>query len=223
VLPDQAVQHITNADIERLATQTWDKAQNCHSVELLAEQVLGYRIEITDEGIFADRNILGGISFETQTLFVNASVESHEGRYNFTVAHEIGHHVLHRELYLAAFAGQDGIMCREQAKKPLVERQADRFAAALLMPDNKIKNALRGRPTATTLNAALRLAKTLQINHQLDHVSLSALVNRLIDLGFVSDRVPYQTGKGLQTRGGPNRYPGWARFIYRIYRALRLR
>ena len=38
--------------------------------------------------------------FDENVIRANASVESHEGRYNFTIG-EIGHHVLHRDHYLA--------------------------------------------------------------------------------------------------------------------------
>jgi len=57
-------------------------------VEAIAEHFLGYEIEISDEGLFADPDYLGGIIFANNVIQVNASVESNEGRYNFTIAHE---------------------------------------------------------------------------------------------------------------------------------------
>ena len=68
-------------------------------VESIAEHFLGYEIEISDEGLFAEPDYLGGIVFSENLIQVNASIEANEGRYNFTIAHELGHHVLHREVY----------------------------------------------------------------------------------------------------------------------------
>lgn len=57
------------------------------------------------------------------------------GRARFTLAHEFGHYLLHRH-----FAGRDGILCstddiaRGQVGGVNIEREADDFAAALLMP-----------------------------------------------------------------------------------------
>ncbi len=221
MLPDQAVEHLSFAHIETLAEQTWALTDTTNrSVEVLAEQVLGYDLEITSDGIFQDPNILGGISFEQNTIYVNASVEAHEGRYNFTLAHEIGHHVLHKDLYLALYAGQDGIMCREQAQKPLVERQADRFAAALLMPSSEICRLAKTFSKPKKLSSALQLARHVQKDLCLEHVSLSAILNRLIDLKLVSEGVPYQSGNGRFKQRKAD-YPVWARWLYRQVKRFR--
>ena len=60
-------------------------------VEEIAEQFLGYEIDFSETGIFSDPDILGGIDFEKNKIYVNASVADHDGRYSFTVAHELGH------------------------------------------------------------------------------------------------------------------------------------
>jgi Zn-dependent peptidase ImmA (M78 family) len=108
-------------------------------VEDIAEHFLGYSIDITNEGIFSDPGFLGGIDFEQNLIYVNASVEDHDGRYAFTVAHEIGHHALHREAYLSDNEqGEKEILCRDIGEKPHIEIEADRFAAALLMPSKEV-------------------------------------------------------------------------------------
>jgi hypothetical protein len=56
-------------------------------------------------------------------------------RRRFTIAHELGHWCMHR-------AGRERLFCRasavdppeERPERPVVEREADAFAAALLMP-----------------------------------------------------------------------------------------
>ena len=217
MLPDQAVAHISTETIEKLADLTRKSAS---TPEVIAEQVLGYELIITDEGLFSDPDILGGISFEENKIFINASAEAHEGRYNFTVAHEIGHHVLHKDLYMAVYAGRNGIMCREQTKKPLVERQADRFAAALLMPSSEISRLAASRSKPKKLSTALQLARQVQNDLCLEHVSLSAILNRLIDLKLVSESIPYQSSNS-RFRYRKTNYPVWARWLYRIAKRFR--
>ena len=75
-------------------------------------------------------------------MTINSSIEHDLGRYSFTLAHEIGHHVLHRQFYFEHLVdGETKIICREANIKPIIERQADRFAAALLMPAETVKAA----------------------------------------------------------------------------------
>ena len=62
-------------------------------VEDMAEHYLGFAIDITDEGLFSDPDFIGGIDFDAEKIYVNTSIEDHDGRYAFTVAHEIGHYL----------------------------------------------------------------------------------------------------------------------------------
>ena len=204
MLPDAAVEDIFGDLIEEAADHLLDKYRDFAGsfnlpvpVESIAEHFLGYDLEITDEGLFADPSFLGGISFETNTIFVNASIEDHEGRYTFTIAHEIGHHVLHKELYDELIADRSQILCREEKQKPLIERQADRFAAALMMPRYILSDEVQrfSQKMPRTLGEALRLANYLKNESGFKNVSISAVVNRLKDLGLIHQSIPYQTGK----------------------------
>jgi len=204
VLPDSAVEDICGDLIEDAADHLLDEYRDFAGafdlpvpVESIAEHLLKYDLEITDQGLFADPSFLGGISFETNTIFVNASIEDHEGRYTFTIAHEIGHHVLHKDLYDELVADRSEILCREEKNKPLIERQADRFAAALMMPRQTITAEVNRLVNVgpKSLGGALKLAGQLQSTSGFRNVSVAALVNRLKDLNLIHDSIPYQTGK----------------------------
>ena len=196
------------ADIEAKAQKLLDdyeahvglRIQAPIPVESIAEHYLGYQIDITDGGLFEDPRYLGGIVFDENVIRVNASVESHEGRYNFTIAHEIGHHVLHRDQYLAERdAEHPGIMCREFSARPLVEKQADQFASALLMPAELIRRAAEQViiPSGEMSVRALRVTAGKVIRAgRFTNVSNTAMANRLIELGYAKG-VDYQTGTGL--------------------------
>ena len=167
--------------------------------EVIAEQYLGYDIEVTSEGLFSDPDYLGGIVFDDNVIKINAAAETHEGRYNFTLAHEIGHHVLHRALFLVQQTEIQKILCRETGNKPLVEQQADRFAAALLMPESFVRAAFAqldegSLPKSAPNTHALRaLAGSVLVIGGFSNVSNTAMINRLIDLRLVSG-AKYQTG-----------------------------
>jgi Zn-dependent peptidase ImmA (M78 family) len=167
-------------------------------IEDMAEHYLGYSIDFVDDGIFSDPKILGGIDFEESKIYVNASVEDHDGRYAFTIAHEIGHHVLHRVAYLKDNVdGNKEILCRDSRNKPQIELEADRFAAALLMPAEAIQNitsTISPRPKVNSIKQARGLASKIINEGKLDNVSNTAMVNRLIDLEIISSTIGYQRG-----------------------------
>ena len=142
---------LSDTDIEQVANDLLDDYQNNSQwtlkcpipVERIAEKHLGYHIEITDDDIYKDAEILGGIIFADKVIQINGSIEDHDGRYSFTIAHELGHHCLHKELFqkLGIEPDAHAKMCRETGEKPLSEQQADTFAAYLLMPSKLVKKA----------------------------------------------------------------------------------
>ena len=54
-------------------------------------EYLGYDINFRKDGIYKDKNILGGLQIADKTVEINENISGHEGRMNFTAAHEIGH------------------------------------------------------------------------------------------------------------------------------------
>ena len=193
-------------------------------VESIAEHFLGYQIEISDEGLFADPDYLGGIVFSENLIQVNALVEANEGRYNFTIAHELGHHVLHREIYLAASSeNASNILCRDTFDKPLIEVQADRFAAGLLMPADKMAVAVDAteKPKRLVSPRAVRgYAAAVARSGNFTNVSNTAMVNRLIDLGYLSEAA-YQ--RGTSHDFSRRSRPSISGAIWRLYNRVRRR
>ena len=167
-------------------------------IEDIAEHYLGYSIDFVDDGLFSDPDILGGIDFEENKIYVNASVEDHDGRYCFTIAHEVGHHVLHRDAYLEnSDGGEKEILCRDSRNKPQIEVEADRFAAALLMPAEAVQKVIRNinsKRRVTTIRQARGLASNVIKEGKFDNVSNTAMVNRLIDLQIISNSIGYEAG-----------------------------
>ncbi len=211
------------AKSQGLIDEYWREAEghqreNQTPVESIAEHHLGYEIEITDSGLFEDKNFLGGILFEQYKILINHSIEDHDGRFSFTLAHEIGHHVLHRDHYFAQKTDAE-IICRETADKPLVEKQADQFAAALLMPRSIISDTFEALITTKvkTSGQAAKAAKAILSEAAIHNVSISAMINRLIDLQLIDSSIPFQSGNGIKSR---RNLPWYLRPTYPLYKLL---
>ena len=87
-----------------------------------------------------------------------------ERRRRFTIAHEIGHFVLHP----GRVAPERGGSVNEAMK--IQEREADRFAAELLMPEHLVRKAVHDEGAD-----ARRLAERFEVNEQAMSVRLRRL------------------------------------------------
>jgi Zn-dependent peptidase ImmA (M78 family) len=178
----------------------YDLVQNMPiPVESIAEQHLGYDIEITTDGLFEDPDYLGGIHFKDKLIQINGSIENHDGRYSFTVAHELGHHCLHKDALLEMNTDDEN-MCREATTKPIAEAQADKFAAYLLMPSGLVLDAFHrsfgnnNKPFNMDYNNKYKLGTIAQRvieSGGFSNVSLTAMTNRLIGMKLITG-VSYQ-------------------------------
>ena len=76
------------------------------------------------------------------------------GRINFTVAHEFGHYLLHREKYPEGLECSEQDMLRWDSEYYRIENEANRFAANLLMPLNDFRQQIgpRTKPTLEMLS-----------------------------------------------------------------------
>jgi Zn-dependent peptidase ImmA (M78 family) len=118
---------------------------------------------------------------EAAVMVVNAHHHPHRKR--FTIAHEIGHYVLHKaDAYLdgkAAVRFRDGASAMGTDRE---EREANGFAASLLMPaawlDVRFRDLVTGSPSVDEDQAVVRLAEEFDVSQQ-------ALLFRLVNLGLV--------------------------------------
>jgi hypothetical protein len=103
---------------------------------------------------------LGGISFRRRLIYVTPATFIGV-RYGFTVCHELGHWRLHRPTAdLVTSTDVADIICRDADRSP-IEREADIFAANLLMPAGMLipiarTKDLRARGTIDRLAARFR-------------------------------------------------------------------
>ena len=170
---------------------------------------LGYDVDFRKDGIYKDKNLLGGTRRDQKTIEINENLSDHEGRMNFTAAHEVGHIILHVPFYNEKHGkdvSEHKIISRkdggfEGTKKEPEEWQADKFAAFLLMPSELIKKAFYKnykKPVNVRKKRIIDLffrkpafVKGYQIAEEIirigkfDNVSKMAMLNRLIGMRLV--------------------------------------
>lgn len=118
-------------------------------IDDIVERHLGISLEAFDDGHLPaglKNQVLGYIDIRHRCIGIHESLfpenSGHEGRYNFTLAHEVGHYMLHKR-EIAAAEGQLG--CFEQDEETAsrdsdpMEWQADCFASYLMMPDSLVQ------------------------------------------------------------------------------------
>ena len=172
-------------------------------------EYLGYDVDFRKDGIYEDKNLLGGTLIDQKTIQINENLSDHEGRMNFTAAHEVGHIILHVPFYNEKHGkdvSEHKIISRkdggfEGTKKEPEEWQADKFAAFLLMPSELIKKAFfknYKRPVNVRKRRLLEIffpkpafvkgyaiAKEIIRAGKFDNVSKMAMLNRLIGMRLV--------------------------------------
>lgn len=97
-------------------------------VEEWAEGPLGIRLELGPDGSLGP-NVLGCADTVGRVITICEGLLENLARYRFTVAHEVGHIVLHGKVAPEFRELEWGDLLDTR-----IEREADRFAAALLMP-----------------------------------------------------------------------------------------
>ena len=152
------------SDIRRQATRLLDSAGVSHEPVSLRDVVSALNLELVGKTRepFTSEAALEPLG-DGRAIVLNGPDDS--GRRRFTIAHEIGHFVLYPERCRSERGGVDEAGRRE-------EREADTFAAELLMPEHLVREAVREQG----LDVA-RLADRFEVNRK-------AMQSRLRHLGL---------------------------------------
>jgi len=128
--------------------------------------------KVQGERIDGFEGMLKANKSKTKWLIVYNDGNGSEGRQRFTVAHEFGHYMVHRELQDEFACHDDEISTGERSKRD-IEAEADQFASTLLMPYDDFRRQVNGQPISFDL-----------IGHCADRygVSLTAAALRWIDI-----------------------------------------
>ncbi len=123
-------------------------------IDEILELHLGLELEFADLAEQLGRTgVLGVLLTERGCVTVDKQLDPtahprQEGRYRFTLAHEVGHWVLHRHLPgIPLVALSEGALDQQLEVRQRIEVQANQFASCLLMPRvlvRQVWRALRG-------------------------------------------------------------------------------
>jgi len=153
------------SDIRRQATRLLESASVSHEPVSLRDVVSALNLELVGKTRepFTSEAALEPMG-DGRAIVLNG--DGVAGRRRFTIAHEIGHFVLHPE----RCRPERGGAVNEAGR--LEEREADSFAAELLMPEHLVREAVREHGLDAT-----RLADRFE-------VSRKAMLTRLRSLGL---------------------------------------
>jgi len=125
----------------------------------------GVQVVLADFGEYRDK-VAGFCDFNDAKLFVNQ--EDIRVRQMFTIAHELGHWVLHRDIF-EQHPEAYPVLPRFQNAEPgnVLEQEANSFAANLLVP-RRLLQPIQGAPVSV-LAAIFQVSKTM-MEFRLKHV-----------------------------------------------------
>lgn len=138
--------------------------------------------------------ILGATNLKKHIVLVDVSLKDDEHRFNFTLAHELGHLSLHRKIRVAGDNALQVPATRSIQEKPTrqtnsfsdlakLEWQANIFATALLMPAKTVRGAVG---VQQQLMGKLRRETIYIDNQNCTQVDYQILLGRLSDFFRVS-------------------------------------
>ena len=172
----------TSADQTRFAAYD-NGIEDCYplNVDDIAEFHLGYDLLY---GADLPTRVDGASDPITKLISVSKHV-SHNGRQRFTVAHEIGHIVLHLPILIAQAEFQTALFALPQVpvQDDRLEFQANYFAAALLLP-RVVMCSIFGERIANSEHV-----QADEVAYYFG-VSLQAATLRMLELGFIRDTSP---------------------------------
>ena len=129
------------------------KYHSSHEIPFPIEELIEFDFNFEIRGIFGllrETGSPGMLSLDQSIIFVDESVLSSKSNYyyRFTLAHELGHKLLHSRMYSSMNLTNMSEMKRfylelSEDQRKSMETQANNFAGLLLVPTGPLKKAFR--------------------------------------------------------------------------------
>ena len=167
-------------DIERIEEQTVEilKKNNCFTLPIEVEE-LAVNIGVKLEKVEVDDDVSGLFVMKKNKPYILYNALQSTNRTRFTIAHELGHYILHSYKTPLFIDKTSKVLYRDNNSSTgeiLMEREANAFAAALLMPKSLIRNEL-DKKISDVDDVIQYLADKFQVSSQ-------AMSFRLSNLGY---------------------------------------
>lgn len=158
--------------IEQITSKLIDQYKIFQGYTRIVElaNLLGMKVKPT---LFNDDNVAGMLKFENNEINIYINEYQSVNRQRFTIAHEIGHYILHRDLVANQ---KTSVFYRKDFNnfKDPIEAQANRFAASILMPQDMVKGLYKLQFDADSIANILK-------------VSTTAMSFRIMELGLINE------------------------------------
>ena len=193
-LPERAFQdpeQISNADIEAAAEECrklWQLGRTPIQNLALAAENAGIIVVREETDITAIEGLSSWSTLLSRPIVLLSADKANAFRSRFDLAHEIGHLILHKHIPRAD----------DRDRYNQMEKQAHRFAGALLLPAETFANEVRVPPNLDNL----------LILKQRWGTSVAAMMMRLHALGLLSDEEKLGLFKRRSARWGSKAEPG---------------
>jgi hypothetical protein len=164
-------------------------------VEEILEHHLGLSLGFEDlASVVGETGVLGATWSAKRHVSVDNSLDpdvypESEGRFRFTLAHEIGHWMLHQSQLLGGSATPTHMLAQNPLRRDRRELQADRFAAALLMPQPLVREQwceVRVMPLHVGFDPSNEMARRFKVSEVAMRIRLEelGLLDRSEGVGF---------------------------------------
>ena len=120
-----------------------------------------------------DRGLSGLIACNNGRYIIKINRHERRERQRYTLAHEIAHFLLHRDIIDSAGEIADNVLYRSGHPKQ-IEYEANRLAADLIMPDEFVLSDLSSMKVPITDEVIERLAKEWEVSNAAMEIRLSS-------------------------------------------------
>lgn len=163
------------------------KNSNCNTLPIDLEKCLN-TLKVQLDNILLEDNISGFLAINNGVVKLGVNTSHPPKRQRFTIAHEIGHFILHA-VDTPFFLDKTNLQFNRNEDSTtgefIKEREANNFAAALLMPQNLIEIEINKMANKSNADKLIKdLAKKFD-------VSIQAMGIRLSHLGYLDYNSAY--------------------------------
>lgn len=160
-------------EVEQAAQAVLDKFGMAPPVNPISvAKRLGYSVNAS---IFHEPSLSGRVRIRDGQVRIDVNASDPPNRLRYTIAHEIGHAILHLVGAENAEMSDRGEVFKRQLNGGLraqKEVEADRFAGALLMPEKAVRERFAQNPAVDSLAAYFQVSpQAMQI--RLEHLNLA--------------------------------------------------
>lgn len=149
-----------------------------------------------DLGVNNGRKIRGSYHIPSKAIYIDKSLKIGEPRFNFTLAHEIGHFVMHRNIRPTVLGDRGGstiedndrdlVLDQLQTNNPRtwIEWQANSFASSLLLPRATVLSAVMKRQCE--LGISRNIGKVYLDRQAANYKNFKSIIDYLVEVYIVS-------------------------------------